>query len=188
MRILVDCDGPLADFILLYLELHEQLNGRRHVHADVTDFDFAKCVATKDEDERVWRHIDRSPGLVRNMVMEDGAAQGLIELRKLGRVVCVTSPHTGPTWMHERFAWLIGRGFHKRDIVMCKDKSHVAGDILIDDKPEHCIEWADENPSGDAILYGMPHNAEWPEHANGRVHRRTGWEAVLKLVSVLRRF
>lgn len=187
MRILVDCDGPLSDFIATYLHLHRELNGQvRHKH-DVTNFDFAKCVSTKDEDEKIWRHIDATKGIVRHIPYECGSIAGLDQLRKLGRVVCVTSPHFGPTWMPERAEWLIDRGFHKRDIVFRKDKAHEPGDVLIDDKPEHCREWLAENPKGIALLYGMPHNrADFKVLEHPRYWIVDNWDDVIHSVRCIK--
>lgn len=177
-RILVDCDGVLADFLLLYLELHEGLNGCAHTHEDVTDHDFTKCIATPEQDERVWRHIDKTPGLIRNLFPMEGALHGLGKLRELGDVVCVTSPHIGPTWVPERFRWLMDlAGFKKRDIVFRSDKKHEPGDVFIDDKLSHVIEWHQHQMNGQGIVFD---NAGNRGEAPGSVQRaRAWWEVVL---------
>jgi 5'(3')-deoxyribonucleotidase len=184
MRILVDCDGVLADFQQAYLTALFETSGVIRGIGDVTDFDFTKCVATKEQDNAVWRHIDRTPGFVRKLDWHPGAEDGLTELFMLGHVVCVTSPHIGPTWMFERMHWLTERGFSSKDVVFAKDKSIVSGHVLIDDKPEHCDEWSFSSGNY-SILLDAPYNRV----PVGRlVHRAKDWTAVVDGVkSIMRR-
>jgi 5'(3')-deoxyribonucleotidase len=158
--ILVDCDGPLADFVAAYLSLVHEHTGRLHTHEQVTNFSFQKCVVSAEEDDHVWkRMIDARPGLVRNLGETFGSAEGLHALRQLGcKVACLTSPHLGPHWMYERAQWLLERGFTKREIIFASDKSHVSGFILIDDNVDNCEAWAKANPHGVAILFEAPWN------------------------------
>jgi 5'(3')-deoxyribonucleotidase len=184
--ILVDCDGVLASFADLYLTLHAELNHVFRSFADITDFDFSRCVATKEEDERIWRHIDRTPGLVRELSTVDGALAGLAELRKMGEVVCLTSPHIGPTWVPERFRWLMDvAGFSKREVIFAADKSRVPGRVLIDDNLQHCIDWdeAHRDNGGAAVLFAAPYNRKgvplWMDEAHGWTDVVSVVEAVL---------
>jgi 5'(3')-deoxyribonucleotidase len=151
--ILVDVDGVLADFTPTYLHELEKATGRHYIEADVTDFDFRKCVCTAEEDAAVWRTLSETPGIVYNLPTYPGAFQFLKELRELGRVVACTKP-AGPRWAGERYHWLLDCGFAPADIVLCGDKNLVKGDVLIDD----CIQNLDEWEHGPGILVERPWN------------------------------
>lgn len=154
----VDCDGVLADFQSLYLRLLRQ-SGKDRTRADVTDYDFTRCVATREEDRAIWETIDATPGLVYNLGWVEGAHAGLRALREIGHVRCLTSPHLGPTWMHERARWLIERaGFRKDEIVFCSNKPLVHGDFLIEDHLETANAWQLHHPNSTAILLDAPYN------------------------------
>ena len=176
--ILIDCDGVLANFGALYLKLHHWLNKVDRKMSDITCFDFAKCVSTKEQDERIWRHIDATPGLVRELTWHDGSKDALAQLREIGHVVCVTSPHHGPTWMPERMAWLREEaGFDKADIIFARNKTRVRGDCLIDDNVDHVAEWhAMAPPHAQGILLARPWNVG---HIRGG-RFCASWERVVK--------
>lgn len=176
-RIWVDCDGVLSDFVEAYLELVADLFGRAHVHNDVTRFNFSECVTTKEEDRAVWERVNATPGLVRGLADLPGVSY-LPRLRELGDVGCLTSPTTGPHWVHERFAWLLDRGFTKRDVIFASDKSHVRGDFLIDDSAENCEAWQVAHPDGLAILLDAP----WNRHRQD-VYRAYTWEDVINEIA-----
>jgi 5'(3')-deoxyribonucleotidase len=163
-KILIDCDGVLADFTKLYLDLHFAHHNRAFQHHHVTNFDFTACIATKEQDDRIWRHIDQTPGLVRGLQWLPGAQDALEELRKLGRVICVTSPHHGPTWMPERLAWLREEaGFDKKDVIFASDKTPVGGACLIDDNTRNIRDWHCSKLRGEwaeGVLYSQPWNGK----------------------------
>jgi 5'(3')-deoxyribonucleotidase len=176
-NIWVDCDGVLSDFVGLYLSILNAHTGRAHVHSDVTSWFMRECVASKAEDDFVWRHIDATPGLVGSMGLVDGAREALDTLRTLGTVRCLTAPHFGPTWMPERAQWLLRLGFTRKQVVFATDKALVPGDVLIDDKMDHCEEWQAAHPRGLAILFDTARN-----HGPTTVARAHGWDAALELV------
>ena len=174
--ILVDCDEVLTSFLSLYRDLHSHINGKTVEHSDFKRFDFTRCVATAEEDDRIWRHLDETPGLVANMPLMDGALAALDELRSIGRVVCVTTPHVGPIFPGERLQWLVDvAGFRKADIVMCKDKSLIPGDVFIDDKVKNCESWQREHQRGRAIVFAAPHNRAT------NLPRANGWPQAVTL-------
>lgn len=177
-HVLVDCDGILADFVSAYLALVREHTGRDHVHADVTDFELHKCVTSKDEDTFIWQNLIDRPGFISNMVDLPGAAEAMADLRSFAKVTCLTSPHLGPYWMHERAQWLLARGFKKRDIIFASDKSHVRGDVLIDDRKDNVVDWAKANPSGLAILMDCP----WNQGSAPHCIRARGWQEAVRLV------
>ncbi len=161
--ILTDVDGILVDFSNEYLRLLELLYGVRKTEADITDFDFRKCVSTTYQDVGIWDYISRHSGFVYNLPTYVGAMGFLAELRALGRVVACTTP-AGPYWTAERSQWLLREaGFDKKDIVVAGDKSIIHGDYLIDDAEHNCKAWSNgAGKGGFALLMDRP----WNESAN----------------------
>lgn len=178
-RIWIDVDGVLAQFVPVYLQLIKEHTGREHSVCDVTDHNFRKCVASPDEDEHVWRNmVDARPGLVRGLAEVDGARAALESLRLIAQVGALTSPHLGPFWMHERALWLMDMGFSKREIIFASDKSHVAGDVFIDDHGDNCAAWQAQNPGGTALLFDAP----WNRRTQATVQRVHDWHEAVSAV------
>jgi 5'(3')-deoxyribonucleotidase len=179
--IFVDVDGVLCDFVSAYLALVKEHTGREHAHADVTAFELHTCVVSKEEDNHIWQNLIDRPGFISNMVDLPGAQEGLEELRSLGKVCALTSPHLGPFWMHERAKWLMARGFSKREIIFASEKSHVHGDVLIDDRFDNCVDWSRANfyRGGAAVVLDAPWNAG---HENLHVRRAFGWRDAVDYV------
>lgn len=180
VKVWIDVDGCMADFVTAYLRLVQEHTGRVHTHADVTAFELHQCVVSKEENDHIWKNLIDRPGFISGMVDLPGALEAVAELRQLGKVGALTSPHLGPFWMPERAQWLLARGFKKREIVFASDKSHVPGDVLIDDRIDNCVDWAKAHVGGLAILFDQPWNGAWvPELLVHRVH---GWNEAVALV------
>lgn len=170
-RILVDCDGVMADFSSAYLNVLEEVTGRQTYYEQITSFHFEECIATAEEDAECWRRIKARPGFVLSLSPEQGLLQlesALALLRELGQVVCVTSPVWGSSWADERYKWLTGFGFDKRTIVFASDKSHVHGDVLIDDAIHNLDEWHFEHAQwgGRTVCINQPWNARPHGHTS----------------------
>jgi 5'(3')-deoxyribonucleotidase len=83
----------------------------------------------------------------------------------------VSSPWlSNETWEYDRRKWL-ERNFDIKpsDFISATDKFHVAGDVLVDDKPEHVNKWSSTHDSC-GVLFGHPYN----ESASLRAARRIG--------------
>jgi 5'(3')-deoxyribonucleotidase len=128
LNIKTDVDGVLSHFCITYLEILEKTSGIKKELKDITSFNFQKCVATPEQDKAVWDYINNTPGVVYNIPHMEGALQGLSEVRKLGHVKALTSPHLGPTWFYERAMSLIDNfGFTKKEIIFCSDRRKFLG-------------------------------------------------------------
>jgi 5'(3')-deoxyribonucleotidase len=176
MRIYIDVDGVLANFVAGYLSLTEHVTGRHHTPEQVTTWEFRDCIVSEDEEDKIWRLIDTSPGFVRGLEEMPGARIALARMRLLGSVRALTSPHFGPTWMPERAEWLLERGFRKGEILFVRDKWLVPGDALIDDKLENVNKWAAAHPLRLPILVDRPYNRSGKMHP--AVVRTTRWSEV----------
>lgn len=155
-----DCDGVLADLVGGWLCVANRITGRRATHADVTSWEFSKCIVSAEEEVKVWLQIDSAPGFCRGLSMIDAAALGvLLRVRQLGYPVgCLTSPHLGPYWVPERVEWLKELGFTKREVVFASDKNHVPGLVLVEDNRDNAEQWLKAWPGSTAILIDRPWN------------------------------
>jgi 5'(3')-deoxyribonucleotidase len=164
-RILVDCDGVMADFTSEYLNVLHLQTGRDVPHTAITEFDFAKCgICTPDEDKEVWAHIKARPGAIRGLRAYPAIGTALADLRELGDVVCVTGPVWGSSWAEERFQWLAEYGFSAKTVVFASNKALIAGDVLIDDALHNLQDWRLENHRGFGICVDRPWNRHGTQH------------------------
>ena len=103
------------------------------------------------------------------------ALEGIKELRRLGRVLFVTSCSRGT--MDQKRAWLEEWGFLDRskyiqkDLVMASDKSIINADFLIDDAI-HNVAAFDNAPQRLGILMNHTHNEaeDWHRRVDNLVH------------------
>lgn len=173
MRILLDVDGPLADFVGAALAVVNELGATKYARSEVRDWDMDKLLPQRLR-QAFWERVT-SAGFCAALRPVDGAVEVVADLRSKHEVFFVTSDMaTCPTWAHERRGWLKEHfGVHFKSVVHTHAKYLVRGDVLVDDKPSHCEEWQEANPEGLAILWSMPHNrtmderfssvSTWPE-------------------------
>jgi|DEB0MinimDraft_6_1074348.scaffolds.fasta_scaffold05300_6 5'(3')-deoxyribonucleotidase len=139
MRILLDCDGVLADFGKGFAAL------AREQGIDYTQprcWDVFKGLS-RNERKRMERAV-LQPGFCRSLPVVPGARDMVDGLRSDGHdVYCVTAfwfDH--PTWTAERTAWLESNmGIDRRRVVHTHAKALVYGDVFVDDKVSHVREW-----------------------------------------------
>lgn len=162
-RVLVDCDGVLADLVgALCVRLRMAGFDRQPEH--ITEYYFQKALTPPEliiVDEAM-----RSEGFVKSMVWYPGAQEFVRKLHALGDVVAVTRPYEGSrTWPYERDLWLRG---HCDKIVHTAHKEMIRGDYLIEDSTDNALKWAQHWPGGTAYLIARPWvrpvaaaNVEW---------------------------
>ena len=186
--ILLDCDGPMADFTQAYLEALRLETGASHAVGDVDRWDIHESpffvelarVHGADLRRRVETRI-MQPGFCDGIAVVPGAQEMVGKLSELGDVYVVTSPwDSSPTWMHERLHW-VAKHFPtigKRRVIQTAQKHLVRGDVFVDDKPSHIEDWSKAWPAGTPILFDMHHNRAEPVAFGVR----GGWNDVLAAV------
>ncbi len=139
---LLDCDGVLADFCSAFMDWARTNVESRLVKSEILACDLFASITPKEKD-KFWRMVDTTPGWVESLKVRPGAEYAVERLRLKGvRVICVTSPHAGPTWMWERHQWLQHNlGFAKDDIAQKSDKSREFGHAFVDDWAPHLTGW-----------------------------------------------
>lgn len=185
MRILLDCDGVLSDFIGGVIPIINELLDTAYTPADVTVFSFAESLKlTVDQAVAVKRAIGSEPKLAARLPVLPGAVDGLRKLQEIAEIYIVTSSwDSNPTWEYDRKAWF-KRHFdlHHNRIIFAHDKQVCVGDVLVDDKTETLIAWRDAHPCGVAVQWQTPHNRldAWDGISLGN------WDDLVRMVTVLK--
>lgn len=167
--ILLDCDGPLTDtFFDRACEYLRDEGIDAHPHA-ITDWNVCKAFGASDDiTHRVYARL-REPGVCLHFKPNEGAREFVHNVRKWATVLAVTAPLNGSqTWAQEREVWLTDHlNFKVEDIISARDKTHVFGHVLVDDKLKTIEAWQKRWKESEAILWTGAHNltAGWNPRA-----------------------
>lgn len=189
--ILLDCDGPLADFTQAYLDALCEETGARHSASEVDRWEIHECPFFVELDRQTGgdlrRRVDRRVekfGFCSRIAVAPGARDAVEKLSELGEIFVVTSPwDLSPTWMHERTHWVAAHfpTIGRRRVIQTAQKHLIRGNVFVDDKPSHIEDWSKAWPDGVPILFNMQHNRS---HLPGVSHRG-GWDDVLQSAEIL---
>jgi 5'-nucleotidase len=177
--ILVDQDGPLADFERGF---HDVWSSRFPDEPPIP-VDERTTFYVRDQYPahlRAWvDEVHHAPGFYRELPPTPGAVEAMHTLLELGYDVRIcTSPLSRyENCVLEKYEWTerhLGRDFTKRMIVT-KDKTVVRGAYLIDDRPE--ITGA-ETPEWEHVVFDCSYNRHVPEK---RRLTWANWRQVLAL-------
>ena len=161
-RILLDVDGVLCDYISACAAWCRRKGVKDASHDTCTQWDPFEAWGCKELEPGFERHAARRDFCIE--LKECQMAQRLVRLlRQQGEVIVVTSPlNCAPQWCSDRAKWLDKHfGFRRDEIVFTKRKDLVAGDVLVDDSPEHCAKQraavlVDRPWNADAYVWEMP--------------------------------
>ena len=137
--ILIDQDGPLADFDLV---VHRVLDDAgydssllRRTRWETSD-DVLEVFG--EEAQRLVDYKRREAGFYRDLPVVEGAQEAVEGLLGAGVhvVVCTAPSLKNPTCASDKIAWLADHFPDLREqFTVVKDKTMVRGDLLVDDKP-----------------------------------------------------
>lgn len=161
--VLVDMDGPLADFDQLFFRRCRE-NGwsldcerRQQRHRFATDH------MPDERERRLAREMVNTPGWFADLPVTDGALAGLNALADVADVwICSKPLEANPTCRDEKAKWLVehfGAQWERR-LILAPDKSLVRGDILLDDAPKR--RWFDR-AYWTPVLFDAPFNRDWTD-------------------------
>src|SRR5260221_9065117 len=144
-RILLDCDGVIADFINPTLDLIYEKTGVRYLESAITEWNVFKALGITQL-EHILDDAIAAGGFCSSFPLLPGAKEAVDHLREIGDVYVVTSPYDSPWWVTERASWLKRHfGFLKSHTVYTSAKHVVSGDALIDDGEKNLIPWLEHN-------------------------------------------
>lgn len=154
--IAVDVDDVVADLISEWLRRYNSKYDDHLTPENIHSWEVDEYV--KPECGPKVFDLLRAPGFYGHVKPFEGALEAVENLRKLGRVVFLTS--CVPKTMDMKLAWLQEHGFLPKgnkgaqDFIACRDKYLVNADVLIDDRILNVEEF-----KGHALLIKRPHNA-----------------------------
>lgn len=162
MRILLDCDGVLSDFVGHAINTIEVLRATGYTSENFPTWNVAGVL--DPEEQEIAKDVFSSPGWCDAMPAYPGAREAVDRLRLLGEVYFVTAPYPSESWMPERAAWLEREmGATPRDWVLTHAKHLCVGDAFVDDKLENVVKWHQHHPKALAVLWdsiGVPLSGE----------------------------
>jgi 5'(3')-deoxyribonucleotidase len=160
-RVLLDCDGVLADFVGGFLKLVNARFGTSLSSADVTCWDIAEALGwSRERAMEAYGLITECDQFAAKLDVLAGAVSGVRRLREVAEVYIVTSPWwSQPTWLRDRTNWLHKHfGITANNVVYTGAKHLIVGDVLVDDKTSTCEAWRAAHPGGVAVQWSTPHN------------------------------
>jgi len=179
MLILIDQDGPLADFEQGFINKWQSLfPGEFFIPLEERTTFYIRQQYPKNLIEKV-DSVYSAPDFFRNLPPTKGAIEAINKLLSLGHDVRIcTSPLSHyENCVLEKFEWVekhFGRQFTKR-MILTKDKTMVRGDLLIDDKPEINGVF---KPVWEHIIFDRPYNKNKSEK------RRLTWNNLEEILSI----
>jgi 5'-nucleotidase len=157
--ILVDMDGVIADFEGGVFDRFKEL----YPDKPAIPLEERTTFYVKDQYSAELRPLIESiylaPNFYRNLKPIRGSLEALMHLSEKNDLFICTSPLSNyANCVGEKYDWVMnwmGKDWVKR-IILCKDKTLVRGDLLIDDnpKPEGTL-----SPTWEHRLYTQPYNS-----------------------------
>lgn len=161
-RLLLDVDGVVADFFkateIEMLRCYDLKPAHPWREWNISAMEWAYAPSFITEPQNIHESAARmylsmvwnKRGFCSEIPVYPSAVTEVLELAEVFDVYFVTSPMvTSETWVYERSQWLVkyfGSELGKK-VIHTHYKELVAGSALIDDKPQHVIDWTKENAS-----------------------------------------
>lgn len=175
-RFLVDCDGPLSDFVGSALRLIEEKTGKRHRREEILEWDLFKSLEI-DNGWEILTDAIVNDNFCYNMDVVAGSQKAISELQKFGEVFVVTSPFNAERWDFQRRQWLkkhFNIGIDK--VVQTTTKHVISGDVIIDDKITNVTSWCNENIAGIGLLWDASYNSSFNVGTVSNIKRVIEWD------------
>lgn len=176
MRVLLDCDGVLADFVGYTLGMVNNQFNRDYKPQDIQRDSLEKAL-TPAEWAFVRRAYDGMP-CCRMIPWYPGAKAFLRRLLLKHSVRIVTTSFRTKGWEEQRRAWL-AEVIDPRHVIFSDDKREVEGDVIVEDSLTNADRWALRHRR-QALLMDRPWNKDMNSVAYlVRVYSYKGLESYL---------
>lgn len=158
MRILVDCDGVLADFATACVQWINKQQDTKFVTNQINQFDIFEALGVPQLKSQFHDYL-KKPGWCSSIKPYFGAKRFVSDLQDYGEVFIVTAPMHSPYWVYERTSWLKEHiGVDAKHVVYVDEKQLIKGDVFIDDSLKNCVKWNAEHPDKLTLLMDAPYN------------------------------
>jgi len=182
VRVLLDVDGVIANFVGWYHEIAEAVLGRYLEVSGPTHWDIGVQLGLdKAERDLVWDAICHTPAVDIKPYPESLEPVRILLSDTRVSVYFVTASLVGnPTWEYDRRAWFREQFDDEasRRLVFTDRKHVVSGDIFVDDKAESVHSWVRCNLDGLGVVWAR----EWNEGQELDKFRTNRWGDLLGLV------
>ncbi len=182
--VLLDCDGVKADFLRCALRVANEISGKNIKPEDIKNWDMFDAIG-KEHQKACYDEFNK-PGFCAGLHPYEGAVEGVRRLQEVASVFVVTSPmYSAPHWMWERTQWLFQHfGIKSKNVIHCSQKWLIQGDVFVDDKLEHVLEWVAHNEDGCGVIWDQPYNrstAHLDPKALDHTYRMNSWETLIDM-------
>lgn len=159
MRVLVDLDGIVVDFLRVFLRAYNGKYNDTLRKADIIEWEVSRIVkplcgvagvlGILDED----RFFDRLRPL-------PGAIEGVLQIsQELGHEVLIVTAAGSADSARAKLTWVQHYlGWGRRRVIIGDHKHLIDADVLIDDKPLTLRRWKAERPNARAMTIAYPYN------------------------------
>lgn len=152
-RILIDMDDVLADASQGILDIYNSHYGTAYVKSDFENTNLWDG-EVKPKYENVRFRLFES-GFFRNLKPKEGGIETVKKLQEKYEIFIVSAAMEFPNSLKEKHEWLAEHMpfIHWKNMVLCGDKSVVAGDYMIDDHEKNLVSF-----KGTSLLFDAIHN------------------------------
>ncbi|MGH3909229.1 MAG: 5' nucleotidase, NT5C type [Pseudonocardiaceae bacterium] len=164
LRIGVDLDGVVADFVSGWVQRYNAEFGARLRICDAVDWGAAAQLTHFSSMGEFWRWARHAGpdgrSLFRDLPRYPGAVEGLRELLRLAHVVVLTSK---PQWaVADTLAWLGDLDLPLREVHMTTEKATVDCGVYVEDSPLHLAALRKHRPDAVVCRWVQPWNSPIP--------------------------
>lgn len=181
VRVLVDVDGVLANFIEGFRKEARLVTGRPCDQL-IDQVSCSAALGLSSEEEGAAFARVRRPGWAYNLKPYQQGVEAIHKIASFADVYFVTAPlPKSETWTYDRTRWLhdhFPKLSHK--IVHTENKHLVSGDEMIEDTWAQAGPWLAQNPNGVCHMPAMGYNAHVAD--GPKVNRFLDWEFVVNLI------
>lgn len=198
MRIIVDQDEVLAQFVAKILKRWNALSGKEFSRDDIVSWRMEEVLGKDTLGRSAEGLIDEwlaEPGFFEDLEPLPGAVEGFNKLRRMGHdvIVATSVPEVATHAYDGKRRWMrrLFPDWSMKNFIACSRKGLLDGHIIIDDGAHNISDWAQIKREG-AIIFDAPWNSNvfhpdpedsWREWNNGMLIRRAfDWVHILKIV------
>lgn len=184
MKLLLDCDGILADFHSTYLGLINSYTGKSYVLDDIKDFSIEDSLDVREYSDRIKNDFDVHD-LCEYLEPILGSEEAVEYLNSKINVVIVTAPFSSYKWVNQRYNWLRWNyNIDASNIIFTKNKTHINGDYFIDDSLDNCVKWAVTHTQNICMLWDRPWNRKNRVRLPDNLKIIDNWDDVYKQIGI----